>query len=59
MKYNRFLDFTHRTTVYAMAGGCAILFLLTTKEALQMKYVRHPELKKKEQELLSKDGETI
>ena len=59
VRYNRFLDFAHRSTVMLMAGGCLFAFVFITKEALEMKYVRHPELKKKEQELLSKDGEVI
>lgn len=57
--FNRFLDFGHKSAVVAMAGGCAVAFILITYEALHMKYVRHPELKKKEQEMLSRSGETI
>lgn len=59
VRYNRFLDLAHRSAVLCMAGGSAIVLLLITKEALYMKYVRHPEIRKREQKLLSKEGETI
>lgn len=59
VRYNRFLDFSHKSVVLFMAGTSAIMFLLVSKEALHMKYVRHPEFRKKEQKLLSKEGETI
>jgi len=59
VKYNRLLDKMHRTAVFGCVVFCSTAFCAIAYQVYYLKYVKHPALKKKEQELLSKLGETI
>lgn len=59
VKYNKLLDLAHKTFVTGCIVFSGIGLFYIGYGVYHIKYVRHPMIREKEQELLSKQGETI
>ena len=59
VKWNKFLDLTHKSAVITVIGFCCLGLVAIGNNIYYIKYVRRPMLEKKIEEHLSKDGKTI